>query len=236
LHITNPKSAYLTGIRDASPFILVVVPFGLLFGVVATEAGLDLLETMTMTVLVIAGAAQFTAIALMLDHAPVFIVLLTALAVNLRMAMYSAAMVPHLGKASLRMRLLLAYFMVDQSFAVSIRKYEARPDMPMPARIGYFLGTCSPLVPMWYLSSYIGAVAGSAIPPEFSLDFAIPICFIALSAPAMRRPQYFVAACVSIVAALALVWVPYNLGLIGAAILAMVAGAQTEMWLERRAA
>ena len=56
------------------------------------KCGLDLIETMTMTVLVIAGAAQFTALALLEEQAPTLIVIIAALAVNLRMAMYSAAL------------------------------------------------------------------------------------------------------------------------------------------------
>ncbi len=82
----------------------------------------------------------------------------------------------------------------------------------------------------------LDAVAGQKIPAELSLDFAIPICFIALTAPMMRSLPHFVAALVSVAATLALIWVPYNLGLIIAAILAMIAGAQVELWLKRRAA
>ena len=233
---TNPKSAYWTGFRDGSPFILVVIPFALLFGVIATEAGLNLIETMSMTILVIAGAAQFTAIALMLEEAPTFIVLLTALAVNLRMAMYSAALVPHLGKSPGWVRALMAYFMVDQAFAVAFKKYEEEPGMTMAQKIAYYFGCLSPIVPLWYLFSYIGAVVGTAIPPEYSLDFAIPICFIALTAPMMRSLPHFTAALVSVGVTLLLIWVPYNLGLIIAGILAMMAGAQMELWLKRRVA
>ena len=81
------KSAYLTGVRDGLPFVFMVVPFAILFGVVAIEAGLSLAQTMGFTVLVIAGAAQFAALQLMLDNAAIGFVLLAALAVNLRMAM-----------------------------------------------------------------------------------------------------------------------------------------------------
>jgi len=235
MDINTPKGAYWTGFRDGSPFILVVVPFALLFGVIATDAGLNLVETMSMTVLVIAGAAQFTALSLLVEHAPTFIVLLTALAVNLRMAMYSAALVPHLGKARLGVRVLIAYFMVDQAFAVAFKKYEEIPDMTLSAKTAYYFGCLSPIVPLWYIFSYIGAVVGNAIPPEYSLDFAIPICFIALTAPMMRSLPHFLAALVSVATALALAFVPYNLGLIVAALLAMATGAEVERRLERRA-
>lgn len=231
---TNPKSSFLKGIVDCSPFILVVIPFGTLFGVVATEAGLNLAETMVMTFAVFAGAAQFTALSLMIEQAPMFIVILTALAVNLRMAMYSAALVPHFGNTSMRMRILISYFMVDQSYAVAVKKFDDTPNMPMPEKISYYFGTLVALVPLWVLFSYIGAIVGNTIPPEFSLDFALPICFIALTAPMMRSLPHFAAALVSVVAALALIWVPFNLGLIIAAIMAMMVGARIEIWLGAR--
>ena len=88
------KRNFRTGVLHAIPFLLVVAPFAMLFGVVATEAGLPLLETMAMTSLVIAGASQFTALQLMSDGAGVAMAAATALAVNMRMAMFSAALTP----------------------------------------------------------------------------------------------------------------------------------------------
>ncbi len=228
------KSAFWCGFRDCSPFILVVAPFGLLFGAIATEAGLNLLETMTMTVLVIAGAAQFTALALLEDQAPTIIVIIAALAVNLRMAMYSAALVPHLGKLPLGTRAIACYFMVDQTFAVSIKKYEQQPTWPISRKVAYFFGCAASICPFWYSFTLLGALVGQSIPEEFSLDFAIPICFIAITAPMMRSLPHLVAAMVSVLVALLLAWMPYNLWLLVAAIVAMMAGAQTERWIARR--
>ena len=228
------RSAFWSGFRDCSPFILVVAPFGLLFGVVATEAGLNLLETMAMTVLVIAGAAQFTALALLEDQAPTIIVIIAALAVNLRMAMYSAALVPHLGKSSLGIRAIASYMMVDQTFAVSIRKFDQHPTWSLSQKAAYFFGSASSIMPFWISFTLIGALVGQSIPKEYSLDFAIPICFISITAPMMRSFPHLVAAVVSILIALLLAWMPYNLWLLIAAILAMMAGAQTELWVKRR--
>ena len=108
---------------------------------------------MSMSVLVIAGASQFTALALMQDHAPVLITVATALAVNLRMAMYSAALVPHVGKARLGTRALISYLMVDQAFAVAVKKYEETPSMTLPEKLAYYFGCMSMLAPLWYLFS-----------------------------------------------------------------------------------
>ena len=231
---TTTNSVFWAGFRDASPFIIVVAPFGLLFGVVSIDSGLNFIETLAMTFLVVAGAAQFTAISLLLDQTPTFIVILTALAVNLRMAMYSAALVPHLGQARLGIRAVLAYFMVDQAFAVAFNTYERQPQMTLAQKITYYFGSVVPIVTLWFIFSITGALIGRAIPPEFSLDFAIPICFIALTAPAMRSLPHFVAALVSIIGALTFAFIPYSLGLILAALLAMMAGAETERRLTRR--
>jgi 4-azaleucine resistance transporter AzlC len=234
--VSLERSAFWRGFLDCSPFILVVAPFGLLFGVVATEGGLDLLQAMSMTVLVIAGASQFTALALMADHAPTFIVIFASLAVNLRMAMYSAALLPHIGKASLKSRILASYFMVDQTFAVSIKKYENEPEWTIGRKLAYYFGCASSICPFWYGFSLLGALVGKAIPETYSLDFAIPICFIALVAPMLRSLPHLIAALVSITLALVFSWMPYNLWLLVAAIFAMMAGARTEIWLKQRKA
>ena len=233
--INNPSRSYFwQGYRDCSPFILIVAPFGLLFGVVATEAGLNLIETMTMTILVIAGAAQFTALALLEDQAPTFIVIIASLAVNLRMAMYSAALVPHFGKASLFKRLLASYFMVDQTFAVAIKKYNSDPTLTLHQKLVYYFGCATAVCPFWYGFSLLGALLGDSIPSSYSLDFAIPICFIALTAPMLKSLPHIVSALVSIAVALLLAWMPYNLWLIIAAIAAMMAGSQTELMVQAR--
>jgi len=226
--MSTTRSFYFKGLRDGAPFVLVVVPYATLFGVVATEAGLDIIETMTMTVLIIAGAAQFTALQLLSDNAPTFMAILTALAVNMRMAIYSASMVPHFGKAPLWKRALASYFMVDQTYGLSVNQFERQPAMTMAQKFTYFFGTVTPICPTWYAFSYVGAVVGEEIPPEFALDFAIPIAFIAIVAPALRSLPQVAAALVSIVGALAMIWVPYGLGLIVAAVLAMMAGAAVE--------
>ena len=115
------KSPFAAGFLQGLPFVAVIVPFGMLFGVVGTEAGMDLAQVMAMTVLVIAGASQFTAVQLMTDNAPILLVLAASLTVNLRMAMYSAALVPHIGQAPLGLRAAQATSRRCRCSAVSLR-------------------------------------------------------------------------------------------------------------------
>lgn len=233
---TTIKSSFLAGIRDGLPFILVAAPFGLLFGVLATEAGLSLVELMAMTFTVFAGAAQFTALQMMQDQAPTIVVLASALAVNLRVGMYSASLTPYLGAAPLWQRAFAAYFIVDNSYACSIIRFETHPDMTVPERMGYFFGSIALVAPAWYLATFLGAVLGQAIPESWALDFALPIAFLAMLGPMLRTPAHVVAALVSIVAVLLAAPLPYNLGLIVAGLAGMMAGAQAELFFAARKA
>jgi branched chain amino acid efflux pump len=233
---SNPKSLTLKGITDGAPFLLVVAPFGLLFGVVATEAGLNLVETMGMTVLVIAGAAQFAALQQMVADTPIVMVLITALAVNLRMAMYSASLTPWLGEAPLWKRAAVAYLMVDQAYMLGHLKFEREPGLSLAERLSYYFGTMILIGPAWYGASFLGALVGQAIPPEFALDFAVPITFLAMIAPMVRTLAHLAAAATSVVMALVLAGLPYGTGLLVAAASAMAVGAGVEVMMERRAA
>jgi predicted branched-subunit amino acid permease len=221
-------------VRDGAPFILVIVPFSMLFGVVGTEAGLHIVETMAFSILVIAGAAQFAALQLLTDNAPTLIALVSALAVNLRMAMYSASLTPWIGGAPLWQRALAAYFLVDQSYACAVVRFEQEPRWSVAERMAYFFGVVTPICPLWYVFTLVGALLGNAVPGGLPLDFALPITFLAMIGPMLRTPAHVAAAFLSVTLALVLAGLPYNLGLLVAGLAGMVAGAQVEVMLERR--
>lgn len=232
----TPKSYFWKAVRDSVPFIFVAGPFGLLFGVLAAEAGLKLVEIMTFTVTVFAGSAQFTALQLLREEAPTLIILASALAVNLRVAMYSASLTPYLGAAPLWQRIFAAYLTVDQSYSLAIVQYEKEPEMTLQQRVAYFFGTNGLIAPIWFGTTLAGALLGAQIPDSWALDFALPIAFLAMIAPMLRTPAHVVAMLVSIVVAILAVGIPYNLGLLVAGLAGMIAGAQTELWLDRKGA
>lgn len=234
MSVSTANSFYWKGFRDGAPFVLVSGPFGMLFGVLATEAGLNLVETMTLTATVFAGAAQFTALQLMQVDTPTVIVLASALAVNLRMAMYSASLTPYLGAAPLWQRALAAYLMVDQAYACSIVRFETEPDLTVPQRIGYYFGVVTPVATMWYVCTLLGALLGARIPDSMALDFALPIAFLGMVTPMMRTTAHLAAAGVSVVVALLAAGLPYNLGLIVAGLAGMMTGARVELALRRK--
>ena len=233
MNSSSVKSALWQGLFDSAPFLLVTCPFAMLFGVVATEAGFSVLETMGFGFLVIAGAAQFAAVQLMAENTPTLIVVLTALAVNLRMAMYSATLTPHLGGASIWARAVAAYCIIDQSFALSADRFDRTPNDSIPAKLAYFFGTLVLILPLWHIFTYVGAVLGNQIPEAFALDFAVPITFLAMIAPMLRTKAHIIAAFTAIIASLILAFLPYSLGLILAGFIGMIAGAEFERRTEK---
>ena len=234
--VENPaRRGMREGMRDGLPFMVVGFPFGLVFGVVATEAGLTPAQVMGFSIGVLGGASQFAAVQMLVESAPIIVVVLTAVMVNMRMAMYSASLAPHLVDVPLWKRALGCHLLLDQSYAVSILRFEQGRPLPPEARLTYFAGTALPMVATWLAGSWAGATLGTAIPPGLPLDFAVPITFLALIGPMLRSAAHVAAAFVSVALALLLAWMPWNLGLLLAALAAMITGAQVETRIARRA-
>ena len=236
MRTTTVKSAFFAGMIASSPFILVVVPFAALFGLLATQAGLSVVQTLTFSVTVIAGAPQLTALQLMQEDVPTALVLVSALAVNLRVAMYGAALTPWIGSAPLWQRALAAYFLTDQAYVVGILAFERAPEMTVPQRMAYYFGVAAAVAPLWYLFTLIGALATDGMPEGWALDFALPITFLAMIAPMLRTLPHVVAALVAIAVSLPAAALPWSLGLIVAGVAGMIAGAETERRIARRRA
>ena len=229
------RAIFRQAVLRAIPFTVMIVPFGALFGLLATAQGLSVFEAMAFSVVVIAGSSQFAALQMMQDGAPILLVILTATAVNLRMAMYSVALTPHLGQARLWQRALVAYFLVDQSFVLGSSEFDRRPDWTLQNKLTWYAGVVAPICGLWYLATWIGATFGRAVPADWPLDFIVPVSFLAMITPIILTRAQLAAAAVSVGGTLALWWMPYSSGLLVAAFAAMLAGAMVEIWTERRA-
>ncbi len=230
----DPRARFAEGVRAGLPFVIVVAPFGLLFGTVGADAGLGFAEIMGFSVLVIAGASQFAVLQLLVDQAPLAVAVFTGLAVNLRMAMYSASLMPHFVGVSLGLRALAAYVMVDQVYALSIQRF-TQGELDRAERVAFYFGNAAPVIPIWYLATVAGALLGGNIPPALALDFAVPITFIAMVAPMLQTLPSVVAALVAVATSLLAVELPLNLGVVVGGLAGTVSGALAETLWEQRA-
>lgn len=232
--MTFPRKAFFKGMTRSLPFVVVIVPFAMLLGVLCADAGLGPWETQIFSITVFAGASQLAALQLMQDQAPLLVILATGLAVNLRMMMYSVALTPHVGTAPLGIRAVMAYFLVDQSFALFMAEYEKNPAATLPEKVAFFFGTIAPITLMWNISTAAGVRLGQAVPESWGLDFAMPITFIGMTAVMLRTVPHAVAMAVSVGVTLLLWAMPYGTGLLVGAAAGMAAGALAEAWSEAR--
>lgn len=221
---------FLYGVRDSIPMIVGILPFGLIYGALASLAGLSLWQALGMSLLVYAGSAQFIAISLLSLGSGALVILLTTLVVNLRHVLYSVALQPYVGTLGQRWRVPLAFGLTDETFAVVQRRYLAR-GMTEHGQ-WYHAGVALALYLSWVSSSLVGALFGQNVPnlAGWGLDFAMLATFIGIVVPALRNwPQIAAALVAGAVALLCHAW-PYKLGLMAAALSGIAVG----VWLERR--
>jgi 4-azaleucine resistance transporter AzlC len=190
----TPVRPEVQGARDALPIAVGIIPFGLVAGAAAVEAGYGVEGAVGFSVIVFAGASQLAAIDLLSGGSAVAVAVLTAWLINLRMVMYSAALAPWLGHEPTRKRTLAAYVLTDQAFALSITYYGT--GARLEDRLRYYVGVAVPLWVNWQVTTLIGAFVGTSIPDDIPLDFAIPLCFLVLLVPAVKDRPTVVAAVV----------------------------------------
>lgn len=174
---------------------------GLVFGVLARQAGLGAGEAALMSALVFAGAAQFVVMGLWASPVPVATVVLATLIVNLRHLLMGAALAPHFQGLSRLKAYGSAFFMADENWALAMGEFgKGRRDATF--LIGGGLIMCA----SWTTSTLIGGSLGNAIsdPARWGLDFAFTAIFLALLCGMWRGTRdllpWIVAAAVAVAA------------------------------------
>lgn len=213
---------FWTGARAEIPLLVGVFPFGMIYGALALNAGLSTFAAQMMSSIVFAGSAQFITAQLVHDAAPGFVIVLTIAVVNLRHMLYSASLAPYLAFVSTRWKTLLSYLLTDEAYAPTIIKYEREGVQPFSH--WFLLGAGLSLWTTWQISTALGIFLGTAIPESWSLDFALPLTFIAMVVPVLKGRPYIAAALSAGVTALVAYSLPYKLGLILAALVGIAVG------------
>jgi 4-azaleucine resistance transporter AzlC len=222
----TPRIEFAAGVRAVSPLLLGTMPFGLIYGVLAVQAGLSWPLAQALSVIIFAGSAQFIAAPLLGAGASGLVIVLTVFIVNLRHALYSASVAPYVRGLPAAWKWLLSYLLVDEAYAVAIQHYEQHD--ATDNKHWYFLGAGLALWLTWQLSCAAGIVLGSGVPASWGLDFALALTFIAIVVPMLKdRASTAAALAAGVVAVLAFA-APYKTGLILAAFAGIVAGMLAE--------
>ena len=164
------------GLLAGMPLIPGVVAFGLLYGVMARQVGFTPWETLTMSLTVFAGSAQFTALE-MWQVSSAIPIILTTLVLNLRHLLMGASVAPYLRGVSPAWKAFLPLWMSDESYALTIAEYERGTGSHW-----YFFGANVGVYITWVLSGLIGALLSAAIPDPaaYGLDLVFPLAFMGL--------------------------------------------------------
>ena len=211
------SKSFWAGVRDELPLLIGVMPFGLIYGVLAINAGLSPAAAQMMSSIVFAGSAQFITTQLVQEAVPGLVIVLTIAVVNMRHMLYSASIAPYLRSLSMKWKVLLSYLLTDEAYAVAIIDYERRGVTPFGH--WYFLGTGLTLWLSWQVSTAAGILVGATLPESWPLDFALPVTFIALVMPTLRDRPAVAASLTAGAIALLAYDLPYKLGLMLAGVL-----------------
>ncbi len=222
------RSEFLAGLRAELPILLGVVPFGLIYGALAVGAGLPPDTALAMSSIVFAGSAQFVGTQLIGVGTPAIVVILTTLVVNLRHMLYSASVAPYTRPLRPFWKWLLAYLLTDEAYAVTILHYHQ--DSDSTHKHWYFLGAGLTLWASWQASTAVGVFLRTRVevPTSWGLDFTLALTFIALVVPALHDRASVAAALSAGVVAVLAAGLPYELGLMLAALTGIVVGVALE--------
>ena len=161
---------------------IAVAAFGVAFGVAAVSAGMPAWLAVLSSIVVFAGASQFAFVAVTAASDPLTGAI-SGILLNLRIIAFSLALAPRLAPTSLPGRLLDGYLITDESAALGFdgdRAGTRRRLRVAGTSVGLF----------WVGATALGAYGGDLLGDvrTYGLDVAFPAAFVALLAPALRRP------------------------------------------------
>lgn len=206
-------------LRDAAGVAVATGAYGLSFGAIALATGLDVWQTMALSVLMFTGASQFGLVAVVAGGGAPVAGAVTAVLLGVRNALYGLRLTEILRVTGPR-RLLAAQLVIDESTAMAV----ARRD-PRSARLGFWATGVGVFV-LWNLGTLVGALGASwlAEPRVLGLDAAAPAAFLALLAPRLTGGHaWVVAALAAAVALLAVPFVPVGVPVLVAAVVGVLA-------------
>lgn len=197
---TREFGGFRAGFLAIAPLLVGVAPFGFVAGATPVANGLNWDVPVGFSTIVFAGASQLAAIEVLTGGGSVAVAVLAAWTINLRMVLYSASLSPHVTRVGTARRLLMAYLLTDQVYALSIVRWHEQDDQDRsnataPDRWSFYLGAGLSLWVTWQVSTVVGIAVGNAVPAYWHLEFAVPLVFLVLLIPTLvRRPAVLAAA------------------------------------------
>ena len=207
---------FLKGIIDVSPLMIPVVPFGLIYGILAIDIGFSPLATMGMSLIVFGGASQIILLQLFSGGASSLVIISSVGAVNSRHLLYGAVISEHVSDLKLIWKIILSYFLIDQAFATSNDYFKKSKEKN---KYFHLVGGGFTCWVVWQSTTFLGIILGASIPEKLGLSFAVPLTFLAILVNDFRKLINVIVIIISgLVATLGFNYIPYKAYVIVAAL------------------
>ncbi|HEY5586177.1 MAG TPA: AzlC family ABC transporter permease [Ruminiclostridium sp.] len=219
------------GFIDTLPIGISVSIYGLVYGVLGGKAGLSVLEVAAMSLFVFAGASQIAAVQMLALGSNPLSIIITVFIINLRHLLMGASLSPYLKEASFKIKMVSAFFMTDESYAVTYNHFQKNKPSPE-----YFLGSGLNIYLLWGGAGVLGCIFGAALPSQFNFifDFAFVAAFIGILVPMIKDfPVVFTVIASGIISLLGYTYIPGKWYIILAGISASFVGLVSENLIER---
>jgi len=228
------KRAFREGFRACAPTMPGIFAWGMVTGMAMVKTGLTIWQALGMTFIVFAGSAQLASLPLIAANAPIWVVFVTALVVNLRFVIFSAAIAPHFAHLPWYKRVWHGYFNADITMALFPRHFPAESVSRPQGKVGFFNGIGYPNWCAWQAGSVIGILLASQIPESWGIGYAGTLALLAITIPLTINSAALLGVVVASVVAVAAAGLPYRLGLLLAVIFGMTAAMIVDVYLDRK--
>lgn len=185
---------FMKGLMDALPLGVSVFIYGIVFGVLSQKAGLSFFATLCMSCFIFAGASQMTAVQMISGGGNPFTIIVTVFIINLRHFLMAASLTPSLKEQSTGFKLAGAYFLTDESYALTYSYYQDHSPSPF-----FFLGCSLNIYLFWVAATIAGFLFGNILPDQvkYILDFAFVATFIGMLVPLIANFPTIIAVVIS---------------------------------------
>jgi predicted branched-subunit amino acid permease len=227
--LAREKSAFWDAVRTATQTVPGLMAWGAVTGMAMIQSGLTVWQALAMTLLVYAGSAQIAALPLIVAGAPIGMIFLTAMMVNLRFVIFSAVIGPHFAYLPWYKRLWYGYFNADVVMALFPQRFPSQATGNAAGKLAYYKGLIVPNWMGWQIGTVAGILLASQIPPSWGIGFVGALVLLSIMIPLVVNRAALCGVLVAGGTAVMTISLPYRLGLL----LAIVMGIAAAMAIDR---
>jgi predicted branched-subunit amino acid permease len=221
--VSVEKQAFLEAFKASAATMPGIAAWGLVTGMAMAKSGLTIWQALGMTFLVFGGSAQLASLPLIAANVPIWVVFVTALVVNLRFVIFSAAVGPHFAHLPWHKRVWYGYLNADITMGFFPQRFPANTLNQPEGKVGFFTGIGYPNWVAWQAGSVAGILLASQIPPSWGVGFAGTLALLTILIPLIVNAAALAGVVVAGIVAVLAADLPYRLGLLVAVIAGMIA-------------